>query len=153
MKASTVLAFALTGAAFAAPEIYATDKSEPFKDLTNLKYSNDLPITEADTAVKLREAANPVKDNRNLHYNAKNKMPIAMVEPEHREGTVERREASKPFKDNRNLHYNPNKMPITMASPKRRKATFKRRGAPKPIKDNRNLHYKVNSEMPVTESY
>ncbi|OAA67770.1 hypothetical protein LEL_10393 [Akanthomyces lecanii RCEF 1005] len=133
MKAAAVLAVALSGVAFAAPEIYATDKSEPFKDLSNLKYNNNLPIADAAADIERREVSEPVKDNRNLHYNTNNKMPIAMTK--------------------RNLHYNAaNKMPIAMASPERREVPVERRKASKPIKDNRNLHYNANNKMPIAES-
>ncbi|KAJ6779731.1 hypothetical protein PWT90_02074 [Aphanocladium album] len=84
MKA-TILAVALSGVAFAAPGIYAADKGEGFKDLTNLKYSNELPVADAAASVERRDSATlasheadkPVKDNRKLHYNQNNKMPIA----------------------------------------------------------------------------
>ncbi|KAM3505040.1 hypothetical protein MY10362_003183 [Beauveria mimosiformis] len=77
MKPSIALVLALSGAAFAAPKVYATDKSKPFKDLTDLEYSKNLPVAEAAAGFQHREAFKPSKDNRNLHYNANNKMPIA----------------------------------------------------------------------------
>ncbi|KAK8141068.1 hypothetical protein G3M48_000896 [Beauveria asiatica] len=77
MKPSFALVLALSGAAFAAPTVYVTDKSKPFKDLTDLEYSENLPVAEAAAGFQHREASKPVKDNRNLHYNVNSKMPIA----------------------------------------------------------------------------
>ncbi|KAM3529048.1 hypothetical protein NHJ13051_002062 [Beauveria bassiana] len=80
MKPFSALVFALFGAAFAAPKAYTTDKSKPYKDLTGLEYSKNLPVAEAAASFQHREASKPVKDNRDLHYNANNKMPIAASE-------------------------------------------------------------------------
>lgn len=127
MKAATILAVALSGVALAVPERkvpQGTDASKPFKDLTNLKYSDELPVADASAPIERRSGAPvPVKDNRNLHYNAKNKFPIAIAVPETDEASVERRgvpvearEAPKPTKDNRNLHYNANsRMPLAVS--------------------------------------
>ncbi|KAJ2984316.1 hypothetical protein NQ176_g67 [Zarea fungicola] len=106
MKVSAILAVAISGVAFAAPEVFAVDKSKPFKDLTNLKYNNELPLAKGAFPIERRNAAAPIKDNRKLHYNIKNKLPIAVA-------SSKRRDASQPQKDNRNLHYNvKNKLPI-----------------------------------------
>lgn len=103
MKAATVLAVVLSGVAFAAYQ------PEEFKDLTNLKYKNELPVAEAvmrRDSVEARSASKPYKDNRKLRYNANTKFPMAAVVED--KGEIMRRDASKPYKDNRKLRYNAN---------------------------------------------
>ncbi|UKZ81482.1 hypothetical protein TrVFT333_009254 [Trichoderma virens FT-333] len=70
MKTAAFIAVALSGLALAAPSFKRTGTE--WKDLTDLKYANSVPVSIAkgDRAAVKRAAADvPVKDLRNLKHN------------------------------------------------------------------------------------
>ncbi|EHK17299.1 uncharacterized protein TRIVIDRAFT_82898 [Trichoderma virens Gv29-8] len=76
MKTAAFIAVALSGLALAAPSFKRTGTE--WKDLTDLKYANSVPVSIAkgDRAAVKRAAADvPVKDLRNLKYS--NDIPVA----------------------------------------------------------------------------
>ncbi|KAM6484723.1 hypothetical protein HDV62DRAFT_356339 [Trichoderma sp. SZMC 28011] len=114
MKTAAFIAVALSGLALAAPSMKRAGTE--WKDLTDLKYANSVPVSIAKgdrTAVKTAEkraadvaAAAPVKDLRNLKYS--HDMPIPKKAASKRAADVA---AAVPVKDLRNLKYS-HDMPI-----------------------------------------
>ncbi|KAL7793740.1 hypothetical protein V8C37DRAFT_378082 [Trichoderma ceciliae] len=82
MKTAAFIAVALSGLALAAPSFKRTGTE--WKDLSELKYANSVPIAIAKGGAKHAEdkraaSAVPVKDNRHLKY--VNELPIAIKAP------------------------------------------------------------------------